>query len=254
MTMNDPQDATKQIKRRRGRKSNKPVDESKMYFNSGTQEAIVMYQNSDVKKDRDRLYVTRILPAFEKLVENLINIHKFSALHDSYDDLKNDCVNFLFETIHKFDPTRGTAAFSYFNVVAKHWLIIKTKHKVTRSHRGVSMDDPDALNAHEMQIVEDHCMIPGQDVQLEKHHAAQGVIELLYEMRDQSRTENELACMNAIIAIFENINEIDLMGKSALLLYIRELSNLSPKQMTTTLTAIRNQYRRLKGDPKFKLF
>ena len=114
--------------RRRTRKRGK-TNPLKLYFHSGTQDAIVAYQKSPDRKEKERLYVTDIMPAFEKLVENLINIHKFSSLHDSYDDLKNDCVNFLFETIGKFDSTRGTNAFSYFNVVAKNWLIIKTKQK-----------------------------------------------------------------------------------------------------------------------------
>jgi hypothetical protein len=97
----------------------------KLYFNSDTQDAIVAFQKETSKKEKDEIYVGKILPAFEKLVENLINIHKFTGMYDTYEDLKNDCVNFLFETIIKFDASRGTNAFSYFNVVAKNWLIIK---------------------------------------------------------------------------------------------------------------------------------
>ncbi len=107
----------------------KKVDPVKLYFNSDTQRAIVEFQSLLERKERERLYIHEILPAFQKLVENLINIHKFAGLYDSYDDLKNDCVNFLFETIGKFDDSRGSNAFSYFNVVAKNWLIIKTKQK-----------------------------------------------------------------------------------------------------------------------------
>lgn len=226
----------------------------RMYFNSGTQAAIVAYQKSDDKKEKDRLYVKEIMPAFEKLVENLINIHKFTSLHDTYDDLKNDCVNFLFETIGKFDGTRGTNAFSYFNVVAKNWLIIKTKQKSQRIKRSVSLDDPEALSVNEHRIVEDHCTVPAQDELLMNEHAAKAVVTLLYEIRTKVKTENELACINSIITIFENIDDIDLLNKSAILLYMRELSGLSPKQLTTTMQTVKKHYRRLKVDPKFKIF
>lgn len=226
----------------------------RMYFNAGTQAAIVAHQQSTEKKEKDRLYVKEILPAFEKLVENLINIHKFTSLHDTYDDLKNDCVNFLFETIGKFDSTRGTNAFSYFNVVAKNWLIIKTKQKSQRIRRSVSLDDPESLSANEQRIIEDHNVIPAQDEVLMNENSAQAVVKLLFEIRAKVKTENELACINSIITIFENIDDIDLLNKSAILLYMRELSGLSPKQLTTTMQTVKKHYRKLKIDPKFKLF
>jgi hypothetical protein len=224
----------------------------RMYFNAGTQAAIVSYQQSSEKKDKDKLYVKTILPAFEKLAENLINIHKFTSLHDTYDDLKNDCVNFLFETIGKFDASRGTNAFSYFNVVAKNWLIIKTKQKSQRTKRSVSLDDPESLTANELSIIEDHNTVPAQDEALISDYSAKNVIKLLHEIRFKIKTENELACINSIITIFENIEDVDLLNKSAILLYMRELSGLSPKQLTTTMQAVKRHFRKLKIDPKFR--
>ena len=244
----------KVIRRRRKRtKNGKPP---RLYFHSGTQAAIVAYQQTDADdyKQREKLYVEEIMPAFEKLVENLINIHKFSSLHDSFDDLKNDCVNFLFETIRKFDSTRGTNAFSYFNVVAKNWLIIKTKKKSQNIKRSVSLDDPEALNANEHRIIEDHCTIQSQETVLENQVTATTIVEMLYEIRARVRTENELSCINSIITIFENIDDLDLLNKSAILLYMRELSGLSPKQLTTTMQSIKKIYRRLKLDPKLDIF
>lgn len=244
-------------KRRRRSRTNADGTEKpspKLYFHSGTQAAIVSYQKSDDRKEREKLYVSEIMPAFEKLVENLINIHKFTSLHDSYDDLKNDCVNFLFETIHKFDSLRGTNAFSYFNVVAKNWLIIKTKQKSQRIKRSVSLDDPDSLSANENRIIEDHCTVQSQEMLFENRTTANNIVELLHEIRNKAKSANELLCINSIITIFENIDDIDILNKSAILLYMRELSGLSPKQLTTTLQAIKRHYKRFKIDPKFKLF
>lgn len=233
----------------------KAAKQARMYFNQNTQACIVAYQKAkEDKRERDRLYVTGIMPAFNKLVENLINIHKFTSLHDTYDDLKNDCVNFLFETIGKFDGNRGTNAFSYFNVVAKNWLIIKTKQKNQRIRRSVSLDDPDAMSVNEHRIVEDHCTIPSQEVILDNEYSSKAVLAMLYEIRSKVKTENELACINSIITIFENIDDIDLLNKSAILLYMRELSGLSPKQLTTTMQAIKKQYRRMKIDSKLLFF
>ncbi len=232
----------------------KAAKSARMYFNANTQAAIVKFQTLVGKKERDQLYVKEILPAFEKLVENLINIHKFTSLHDTYEDMKNDCVNFLFETIGKFDGNRGTNAFSYFNVVAKNWLIIRTKQKAQRMKRSISLDDPDSMSANEHRIIEDHNVVPGQDIVLENESTAKNIIKLLYEIRTKVKSENELKCINSIITIFENINDVDMLNKSAVLVYMRELSDLSPKQLTTTLQNIKKQYRRLKIDPKFRIW
>lgn len=224
----------------------KKTDPLKLYFNADTQKAIVAFQSSADRKERNQLYVAEIMPAFEKLVENLINIHKFAGLYDSYDDLKNDCVNFLFETIGKFDASRGTNAFSYFNVVAKNWLIIKTKQKSQKTKKNVSLDDPSTLSTYEKNIVEEHCTLPSQDVLLEGMRSTETITTILYEIREKARTENELMCINSIITIFENIDEIDLLNKNAILLYMRELSGLSPKQLTTTMQAIKKHYKKIK--------
>lgn len=232
----------------------KKVNKLKLYFHSGTQDAIVVYQTETDNKKKNKLYETEIAPAFEKLAENLINIHKFSASFDSFDDLKSDCVNFLFETILKFDATRGTNAFSYFNVVAKNFLIIQTKRKLLRTKRSVSLDDVNALSANEHKIIEDHITIT-QESALDNRYATEHMMQTLYEIRSKAKSENELACINSIITIFENINDLDILNKSGILLYLRELSGLSPKQLTTTLQSIKKHFKKMKLDnAKLKLF
>jgi len=236
----------KEQKRKKNDSSIKAKNPLKLYFNSDTQNAIVQFQVLKEKKKKDKIYVDEILPAFEKLVENLINIHKFSGLHDSYEDLKNDCVNFLFETIEKFDANRGTNAFSYFNVVAKNWLIIRTKQKSQKIKKNVSLDEPGNLLSYEKDIIEEHCSLPSQDSILDNFHSAEATIKILYEIREKVRTENELSCINSIITIFENIEEVDLLNKNAILLYMRELSGLTPKQLTTTMQTVKKHYKKIK--------
>ena len=226
----------------------------KFYFTPHTQEAICSFQKSTDRRERETLYVQQIMPAFEKLVENLINIHKFSSMYDTYYDLKSDCVNFLFETIHKFNPDMGTNAFSYFNVVAKNWLIIKTKQKSQKTKRSISIEDISSLSSNDMQLIEEHNMVPSQDVTLDKTIAAARVLKLLYDIRSKVKVENELACINSVITIFENIEELDILNKSAILLYMRELSGLSPKQLTTSIQSIKKQYNKLKLEFFYDVF
>lgn len=224
------------------------------YFHAGTQAAIVAYQKETDQNKRNEIYTKEIAPAFEKLAENLINIHKFAASHDSFDDLKNDAVNFLFETIMKFDDTRGTNAFSYFNVVCKNLLIIKTKQKILRARRSVSLDDTMSLTNDENKMIEDFNVVDSQESALDRSETITQMINLLYDIRAKAKSENELSCINSIITIFENVNDIDILTKGSIQIYLRELSGLSPKQLTTAMQAIKKMFKKLKIDNKLKLW
>lgn len=227
---------------------------SRLYFNQNTQTAIVAYQTAVDKKEKNKLYEQEIMPAFEKLAENLINIYKFTGLHDTYEDLKNDCVNFLFETIHKFDGSRGTNAFSYFNVVAKNWLTVRSRQKAQRVKRTVSLDDPEALSASEFKLIDEQSISPTFENPLGEENQPELILEILHEIRTKVKSENELVCINSIITIFENVEQIDLLNKNAILLYMRELSGLSPKQLTSTMQMVKKHYRKMKYDSSVHAF
>ena len=142
----------------------------KMYFHAGTHDAIVKFQSEEDDLAREDIYVQEILPAFDKLVENLIFIQGFNVNHGNFDDLKSDCITFLFETLKKFDATRGTKAFSYFNVVAKNWLIVKSRQRAKAAKRMCSIDDKDAINEigqKMMAVITDYAEEGGYSVVLD---------------------------------------------------------------------------------------
>ena len=54
---------------------------------------------------------------------------------------------------------------------------------------------------------------------------------------------------------FKNIDELDFLNKRAILVYVRDISGLSPKQLSVAMSSIRKHYRRLVGpDLKYDLF
>ena len=58
---------------RRGKKKGK-----NNYFTMDTHNSIRDYQNTEILSEKHSIYVSNILPAFNKLAENLIFIHKFA--------------------------------------------------------------------------------------------------------------------------------------------------------------------------------
>lgn len=230
----------------------RPGEKQKMYFTTETTAAIDEYQKCLNADEKEKIYMTMIYPAFDKLAENLIFMHGFKGLHDSELDLKNDCITFLYETIKKFDPLRGSKAFSYFNVVAKNWLIIKSKQRTSKLRKNVSIDS-DQLSDVDKSTIEMHHIVPAQDDQLESVEFVIRVHSLLEKIKDLAISENEIKCIDAITQIFKTINNESgsgselLLNKRAVFFMMREISGLNPKQLTTTVASLKKHYKSLKN-------
>jgi len=238
----------KKIRRSKGKNRN-------LYFTLETQESLIAYQNSEDVDEQQKVYLEKIAPAFEKLVENLIFVYGFKTAYDSFDDLKTDCVSFLYESIHKWKPERGTKAFSYFNVVAKNWLIIKSRQQTKRMKRHVSVDAPELMTASQKSAYESYDVVPPPDEILINANLRNQIQELLVVIEGIVTSESEKTCINAIQVVFKNIDDLDFLNKRAILVYVREISGLSPKQLSVAMSSIRKHYRKLTGyDNKFDLF
>ena len=245
-------------KRRRRRSTDPKVTEKKkqikLYFNEGTQKAIEEWQQSESIDDKNQIYTEHILPAFEKLSENLIFIHKFTALHETFEDLKADCVTFLYETLHKFDPSRGTKAFSYFNVVAKNFLIIKSKQKTAFLRKNVSLEEKTFFTGGEIQVFQRDHVISDPETDMIKRAETELTFDMINHLAGLAKSDNEKSCISAIKSLFEQANSLEFLNKRAVFVYLREMSGLSPKQLTTSISNLKKKYRALRENDEFKIF
>ena len=81
----------------------KKTKKKKPYFGKDAHQAIIDYQTTECKEEKNKIYFDKIKPSFEKLAENLIFIHGFaSSDYSMVEVMKNDCVSFLYETLEKF--------------------------------------------------------------------------------------------------------------------------------------------------------
>tara|TARA_Y100000034_G_scaffold118957_1_gene160234 strand:+ start:493 stop:1233 length:741 start_codon:yes stop_codon:yes gene_type:complete len=229
----------KKIRRRRGPKQ-------KPYFSKETQACIQQYQgmnDPDDTAEKEKLYVEKIFPAFDKLAENLIFVYGFINHQESYINLKSDCVSFLYETIHKWDPERGTKAFSYFNVVAKNWLIMNARKMKRRTVRHVSLSDYSSMSPEEKSFLANFDIVPAPDEILIKRNLRNEILEILEKIRSRVRGQKESACIEAIITVFMNLDQLDFLNKRAIFVYVRDISGLNPKQLSVSMSSIRKHYK-----------
>jgi len=219
---------------------------SEFYFNDNTQLAIVSYKTELDSSIRNSIYIKEILPAFNKLVENLINVYGFQIQYESKLDLQTECVEFLYGVITKFDALKGAKAFSYFNVVAKNWLIIKSKQSVRNVHVFTSLDDIESLSQHDLETIENHSISPSPEDELINGNGSKKLQDLLDIIGSLAITENEVECFKGINVLFDNINELDFLNKRAVMLYLRQITFLSPKQLSVVLSLMKRHYKNAK--------
>lgn len=240
-----PISARRKISRR------KPGQKTVNYFNADTQNSIVNYQKEIDSELKKKIYVTGILPAFDSLVENLINVYGFTVMYETKTDLKNECLEFLYNAVGKFNPEKGSKAFSYFNVVAKNWLTIKSKQNAKKIQTYISLDNKDDISKEDLEIIETFKIMPSYDETLTVAEQHEQLIRLLEAIKTRAKTENELICINAIKVILDTIEDIDLLSKRAILTYLKEMTGLPPKTLSLVLSAIRKSYKELKKNQEF---
>jgi len=88
------------------------------YFTKVHEDAIVKYSNTNDRDLRSQLYIAYIQPAFDQMVDKIIYTYRFTSL-PNIDYLKADCKVWLTTILNKYDPNKGSKAFSYFSVVTK---------------------------------------------------------------------------------------------------------------------------------------
>jgi hypothetical protein len=58
-----------------------------------------------------------------------------------------------------------------------------------------------------------------------------------------------------VITVFESIDDLDFLNKRAVFVYVRDISGLTPKQLSVAMSTIRKHYRELThGGGEFDIF
>lgn len=214
-----------------------------LYFDASTQQAIVEFQLSCDSSERHEIYVTRIMPAFDKLVESLIFIYGFASPNEPIEHMKNDCIAFLYESLHKFDATRGKKAFSYFNVVARNWLVISSKNRQKKIKRFVSIEDLKESKYGDAETYKSSLIHIDPEEQMINSLQRDIVIEMLGKIKKQLVHQHEHDCIDAIATVFNQIDDLDFLNKRAIFVYVKNISNLNQKQLGSAMSTIRKHYR-----------
>lgn len=215
-------------------------NESNFYFTSVHQDAIVEFASSTDYDLREQLYRDTIEPVFSELVDKIVFTYKFTTL-PNIDYLKSDCKNWLVTVLNKFDPAKGSKAFSYFTIVVKNYFIGKTKKRSKKMQRETSYEE-------EVQKFDSSLFII--DPEFDKEREDKEFIQNFYvEIEDWTSGttarllgKNDLVVVEAIKELFNSRNDLEILNKKAVYFYLREITGLNTKQITRSIKKIKPKY------------
>tara|TARA_Y100000296_G_C5135578_1_gene237996 strand:- start:216 stop:764 length:549 start_codon:yes stop_codon:yes gene_type:complete len=174
------------------------------------------------------------------MVDKIIYTYKFTNL-PNIDVLKEECKIWLTTILDKYDPDKGSKAFSYFSVITKNWFIHKVKKNAQRTRREVQYEDM----SKELEYMHLSTHNEYYALRTEKEFW-QLFWKEMNSWEDLNLKTNEEKVLQAVKILFESSDDIEIFNKKAVYLYLREITGLNTKQVVNNLNKLRDKYKTFK--------
>ena len=176
-----------------------------------------------------------------KLAENIINRFKFPYFQDASENLQADVISFLILNLDKYDQQKG-AAFSYFSILAKNYLILgnQEEYKFRKSQQIIDPGNPE----YGFDLVD-------EDQDRKFNDDMPEFVDLMLEYWDNNiqkifTKRQEIQIADAILNLFRRAHNVENFNKKALYLMIREMTGLRTQYITTVVNKMRQHNDELK--------
>lgn len=229
------------------------------YFDEKEEKAFIEYLNCDDEVTKNRLYNTYLMEPFQKMVESILR--KYPIHTGGYDlkELEINALGHLVDQMRHFNPDRynilgkKTKAFSYCQTIVKNFFTFHSKTTYKEKTRNVSYDDfYDELKERPDQ----HYYIDGDDNLFDNFFTE--IIRIIEnKIQSNKLSENDVLVGDALIMIFKNWEKLfveenpegkyqkkitNKFKRSKIMLYIREITNLEPKDIRASLKEFKEIY------------
>jgi len=229
---------TSEIKKR-GRK---PTNNN--YFDVREEEAVRLFLSAQTSYEKNQIYNEFLKAPLDKMIESIIRRYKLYRKDMDFIEIHNDTHSFLITKVDKFKPDKNKKAYSYFGTICKNYLMGQIIKDQKETNRKISYEDissslenrPDMIYYLEFEKVE-----PEQIIN-------QFVVDLKEFINENDLNINERKLGQALIDLFENYNEIFIgndnnkFNKNIILLSLREMTNMSTKEIRSALKKYKTLY------------
>lgn len=217
-------------KRKRSSKKNN-------YFDVREEEAVINYILAETKTEKEIIYNKFLKDPLDKMIDSIIRRYKLYRKDMAYSDIHTDTHSFLMTKVDKFKPDKNKKAYSYFGTICKNYLMGQIQKDQKDTNRKISYEDisstlenrPDMVYYMEFESID-----------------AQKIIEIfLCDLKSHVSNSNMNDCErklgNALIELFDNYgnifigNDNNKFNKNIILFELREMTNLSTKEIRNYL-------------------
>ena len=203
------------------------------YFDVREEQAVIRFLEAETYEERNKIYNEFLRKPLDKMISSIIRRYKLYRKDMDFTEIHVDTHSFLMTKIEKFKPSKEKKAYSYFGTICKNYLmgqIIKDQKDINRkiSYEDISTNienNPDYSYSIENNSLDSEKVI------------INFLDELDFFMNNESLSENEIKLGHALHDLFANYesifigNDNNKFNKNIILLSLREMTNLSTKEI-----------------------
>lgn len=232
----------------RGRKKS----ERSGYFYEEEEKAVVNYLTESDELEKNKIFKTKLLPAFTKMIESIIRRYKLYLPDELFQETFDDTISFLMTKINYFKPQSGYKAYSYCGTVCKNYLIWRINQHNKYQTRNTSYDDIQVeLNNDSKYSYDQHT---SHIAYLTKLISAMSdeVLGILGKKDSLKLTQNEIKVGNALHMLLNNWEDLfarmgsNKFNKSSILLFLQESTLLNTNEIRTAMKKYKSVYSKVK--------
>ena len=227
------------LSKKRGRKA---VKEN--YFDVREETAVRNFLTAETSEEKNKIYNEFLRAPLDKMISSIIRRYKLYRKDMDFIEIHTDTHSFLMTKVDKFKPSKNKKAYSYFGTICKNYLMGQIIKDQKETNRKVSYEDissaleerPDMIYRIDEDMVQSDILI------------TQYLKELKEFIENENLNENEQKLGYALIDLFDNYETIfsgadnNKFNKNVILLSLREMTNLSTKEIRSSIKRFKKLY------------
>ena len=200
------------------------------------------------KQERDDIFRTEIYKPFSKLAQSLIHTYDFYYFPVPPEDVEKEVVSVLCSKLYRYNQDEGTA-FSFFGVVAKHYLINHNNknYKYYVTHSSIDNFTDKQRDFKMAEVFNKMSKTTAPEIISDKQEIIYRLIDFLEdEVENLFKKKRDRNIAWSIVELLKHHEKaIENYHKKALYILIREYSGERTQYITQVLNKIFKHYKKI---------